>query len=95
MASVSDALAVAEDRGFEWEVSILKDGEVSPGEYEQAYDRYMACGVTYSGDEVNFNDFTAELSDSEFQNGDSFFTTCLVDSAFELYPDLVSVGVGR
>ena len=54
-----------------------------------------ANGVTYSGDEVNFNEFTAELSDSEFRNGDSSLSTCLVDSAFELYPDLISVGVGR
>lgn len=171
VASVSDALAVAQERGFEWEVSILEDGEISPGDYEQAYDRYMNCqrelgyvfdkpkyldpvegqrwvalsmyrgageapiedmaacdervfliaepyvittpkrmdlpllakfrecldekGITHRGDEVNFNDFTAEADDDEYISEESSYTSCLIDAAFELYPDIIAVGYGR
>jgi hypothetical protein len=169
--SVSEALAVAQERGFEWEVSILEDGAISPGDYEQAYDQYMECqrelgyvfdkpryldpvegqrwqalsmyrgagepplegmgacderiflvehpyvstspkrmeaqllakfreclddkGITYRGDEVSFNDFTTDVDDEQYRDSESTYTSCLVDSAYELYPDLIAVGYGR
>lgn|GEM_PF-5104812 len=43
VTTVAEALEVAQDRGFDWEVGILDDGVISAGEYEQAYDRYMKC----------------------------------------------------
>jgi hypothetical protein len=171
VASVSDALEVAQDRGFDWEVSITDDGEISPSDYEQAYDRYMQCqndlgyvfdkpkyldpvegqrwqalsiyrglgnapmddialceerislietpfvlstpkrmdpqllgkfrecldekGVVYTGEEDNFNDFTTELGDDEYQSDTSPYGACLLESAFALFPDLISVGFGR
>lgn len=170
VASVSNTLAVAETRGFEWEVSVLQDGDITSDEYEQAYDRCMDCQrelgyvfdkpkcldpvegqrwhalsayrgagdpptdgiglceeriffiedayvlltpkrmdpqlmakfrecldeaeINYSGAETNFNDFVSELDD-EYIDADSRYTACLVDSAFELYPDLIAVGYGR
>ena len=41
--TVAEAIDVARDKGFEWESAVLEDGTISGGEYEQAYDRYMAC----------------------------------------------------
>ena len=169
--SIASSLETAREKGYEWEVSVLEDGTISAGEYEQAYDRYMDCqvalgyvfdkpkyldpvegqrwqalseyrgagdapldkmaecdsrifliedpyvvttpkvmdpqlmaklrscldekGIPYRGDEVNFNDFTSGLGDDAYRDSDSPYTSCLLDSAFELFPDLISVGYGR
>lgn len=53
------------------------------------------AGISYRGDEVTFNDFTAEVGDEAYVDSGSPYTSCLVDSAFALYPDLISVGFGR
>lgn len=60
---------------------------------------FRAClddnGISYRGDKLNFDDFTRELSDNEYAAEGSEHTRWLVDTAFELYPDLIGVSVGR
>lgn len=42
-ASIAEALRAAESSGLDWEADVLRDGTITAGEYEDAYDRYMQC----------------------------------------------------
>lgn len=59
--------------------------------------RFKQCldkaGLAYSNNEVNYNDFTEDLSDMEFAYGPYF--DCLAESVEDIYPNVVGVGVGR
>lgn len=59
--------------------------------------RFRECldahDLPYEGNEVNYNEFTEELSDHDFAYGPHF--DCLVESVKDVYPDVIGVGVGR
>jgi hypothetical protein len=59
--------------------------------------RFRECldeaGIAYGGNELNYNDFTEDLSDQEFGSGPEW--NCLVESTRETFPDVIAFGVGR
>jgi hypothetical protein len=59
--------------------------------------RFKECldtkGIAYEGDEVNYNEFTKDLSDAEFASGPHF--DCLVEAKQDVYPEAIGVMVGR
>jgi hypothetical protein len=59
--------------------------------------RFKECldskGISYEGDEVNYNEFTDGLSDAEFASGPHF--DCLVEAKRDVYPDAIGISVSR
>jgi len=59
--------------------------------------RFKECldaeGIAYEGDEVNYNEFTEELSDHDFAFGPHF--DCLQESMRDVFPDAIGGGVSR
>jgi len=59
--------------------------------------RFKKCldehDLPYKGDEVNYNEFTADLNDHDFAFGPHF--DCLTESMEDVYPNAMGGGVGR